>query len=263
MNGKILPFLSVLFLIAIVGVMSWRDMNPKANSSKKSEELSSFFYHADVGITPAMIPDDRNPITTVLGTFKYASDGKTEWIPQGMSPVTFAQRQVNLLLRFDGLPKNPDETLEKMQSLVKDWEHQGNTLTSIFLDYRPKAPDFISYAKFLDAAHDSFKLTNSLCIVSDVSWLDPLYKNQLEQLHKNVSVFLFDLPHPKIKPEVFSRLETFGYAYFLQFPTGILPVDIDMRDYKKLKPLSGIVLTLDPHKQWPRKEEEIGIFPKL
>jgi len=262
MNDKILPFLSVLFLIAVVGVMSWRDMNPKINEGK-SEELSSFFYHADTGITPAMIPDDRNPITIVLGTFKYASDEKIEWIPQGMSPATFAQRQVNLLLRFDGLPKNPDETLEKMQSLVKDWERQGNTLTTIFLDYRPKTPDFISYAKFLDAAHNSFKLTNSLGIVADVLWLDLLYKNQLEQLYKNVSMFLFELSHPKIAPEIFLRLETFGYAYFLQFPAGILPVDIDMRDYKKLKSLSGIVLTLDIHKPWSRKEERIGIFPKL
>ena len=262
MNGKIFPFLSVLFLIAVVGIMSWRDMHPKVDEGKP-EELSSFFYHVDTNITPDMIPNDNNPVTIVLGTFKYASDGKTEWISQGMSPAIFAQRQVNLLLRFDGLPKNPEKTLKKIQSLIKDWEQQGNTLTTIFLDYRPKSPDFTSYTEFLNAAYDRFRLSHSFGVVADVSWLEPSYKNQLKQLHKNVSVFLVDLPNPKIAPEIFSRLETFGYAYFLRFPAGILPADIDMREYKKLKPLSGIVLTLDPHNPWSRKKERIGIFPKL
>ncbi|MFH1158556.1 MAG: hypothetical protein V1721_06700 [Pseudomonadota bacterium] len=262
MKGKILPFLSILFLIAVVGVMSWRDMHPEAGGGKP-EKLSSFTYHADTGVTPAMIPDDNNPVTIALGTFRHAPDGKTEWIPQGMPPAILAQRQVNLLFRFDGLPKNPAETLEKMQFLVKDWERQGNTAATLFLDYRPKTPDFRSYAEFLDAAHDRFRLTNSLGIVTDISWTDIQERDPFEQLHKNIVLFQIDLPQPKIAPELFLKLKRLRYAFLIRFPAGVLPADLDMRDYKKLMTLSGIVLTLDPHNPWPQKEERIGIFPKL
>ena len=261
MKDKIFPLLSVLFLIAVIGVMSWRDMNPEANSSKP-EELSSFVYYADTGITPAMVPDDDNPITIALGTFRYTPDGKTEWISQSMPPAIFAQRQVNLLLRFDDLPKNPQETLEKIQSLRTAWEQQGNTVATIFLDYRPETPDFKSYAAFLDAVYDHFKLTNGLGIVADISWLDAPHRDLIQPLQKNILLFQVDLPHPNIPPEIFSELEAFGHAFLIRFPADIRPADFDMRNYEKLYSLVGIVLTLDLRKPWLRKKERIGILPQ-
>ena len=262
MKDKIFPLLSVLFLIAVIGVMSWRDMNPEVHSSKP-EELSSFVYYADTGITLDMVPDDNNPITIALGTFKNTPDEKTEWISQSMPPAIFAQRQVNLLLRFDDLPKNMKETLEKIQSLKEAWERKGNTIATIFLDYRPETPDFKSYAEFLDAVYDHFRLTNGLGVVADVSWLDAPHRDIIQLLQKHILLFQINLPHPNIPPEIFSELEAFGHAFLIRFPADIRPVDLDMRNYKKLYLLAGIVLTLDSRKPWLQKKERIGILPKL
>ena len=49
----------------------------------------------------------------------------------------------------------------------------------------------------------------------------------------------------------------------LQFPQGTRPGDLDMTRLKKLVLLTGGILTLDPHKPIPPKEEKIGLFPKL
>ncbi len=262
MNNKTFNILSVLCLIAVIGVMSWRDMHPKGGSASTVPMLS-LTYFADSAIASAQIPDDNIPVTIDQGEFKYTPDGKTLWAHQGMSPVTLAQRQINLLLHFDGLPQDPAETLEKIQTLTDDWKHQGTGISLLVVYYHPQKPNLKAYTALIRALHNRFKESFNIIAMGDTSWLEDPLKTGLEPLREYSPWFTIALPHPAISPELLSKLKKFPYSFTLQFPAGVLPADIDMATLKKIGLLEGGILTLDPSKPLPKKEEKIGLFPKF
>ena len=263
MNNKILNSLSILGLIVVVGVMSWRDMNPKIDTDTSSA-LGMITYYAGTGITPAMIPNDNSwPITVGLGEFSTTPDGKTVWTPQGMPPTTIAQRQINLQFHFNSLPRDPAETVKKLKAIAEDWKHKGDTINVLVLDYTPEKPDLKAYSALLKAAHDTFIKSYVIYAGVNILWAEGPQKEALKDLQDNSPQFLIHLPQAHISPELFSRLEAFKYNSILQFPAGTLPGDIDALSLKKLGSLTGVTLALDPHKPLPKKEEKIGLFPKL
>ena len=262
MNSKVLNALSILCLIIVVGVMSWRDMHPKM-AAEASSSFGMLTYYAGADITPAMVPDDSKPVTVGLGEFSYTPDGKTVWTPQGMPPATFAQRQVNMQFHFKNLPHSPVETIQIIKGVAESWVRKGNTISVLVLDYSAdKNPDFKAYADLLKAAHAAFSnihLGFTIYAGVNILW----QKDALKDLQDYSPQFLIHLPEARISPELLSRLEAFKYNVVLQFPAGVLPGDIDAAALKKLTSLTGVALTLDPHKPLPKKEEKIGLFPKL
>lgn len=272
MNNKAVNILSILCLIAVVGIMSWRDMHPKSEDDAATL-LGILAYYAGDGVTPAMVPDEGNtrlPITVGLGDFSYAPDGKAIWTPHGMPPTTIAQRQVNLQFHFGGLPRDPAETISKIKAVTDEWVHKGDTVNTLILDYNPEKADLKAYATLLKAAYDTFSKPDATysnrCVVNagiNVLWAEGPQKDTLKDLQDYSPQFLIHLPQAQISPELLSRLEAFKYNFILQFPAGVQLKDIDRATLKKLGSLTGITLTLDPHKPLPVKEEKIGLFPKL
>jgi hypothetical protein len=270
MNSKTLNTFSILCLIAIVGVMSWRDMHPKADVNAVSA-LDMITYFAGPDITPAMIPNDNSrPVTISLGDFSYAPDDSPLWTPHGMPPTTFAQRQVNLQFNFKSLPQNPAKTIEKINTIAESWMSKGDTVNVLILDYRARKPDLKAYAALLKAAHDEFsrpteKFGSRYTIYAgiDLLWAEGQQKDALKDFQDYAPQFLIHLPQTHISPELLSKLQAFKYNVILQFPAGTRVEDIDVATLKKIASLSSVTLTLDAHKPLPKKEEKIGLFPKL
>ncbi len=266
MNNKVINALSILCLIVVIGIMSWRDMNPKSNIDEAyRSEMAT--YYAGANITPEMIPDDSMPITIAVGEFSYTPDGKTVWKPQGMPATTFAQRQINLQFHFNGLPHNPAETIEKIKAVAEDWKHKGDDPAILILDYSAEKPDLKSYAALLKTTHDDFKKNHidpyTIYSVINIQWLEGSKKEAIEELQDDSTVFLVQLPQAHISEDVFSKLDSIKHNLALQFPSGTQLGDLDMPRIKKISSLIGVTLTLDPHKPIPKKEEKIGLFPKL
>ena len=262
MDNKILNTLSILGLITVVSVMSWRDMHPKIDDGSSS--LGTITYYAGTGITPAMIPDDHNwPITMGLGEFSTTPDGKAVWAPNGQQPATIAQRQVNLQFHFKSMPHDTAETVKIIKTVADDWKRKGDIINILLLDYSAEKPDLKAYAALLKAAHDAFLKSYVICAGVNILWADGPQKDALKDLQDDSPQFLIHLPQAHISPEFLSRLEAFKYNFILQFPAGTLPGDIDVTPIKKLGFLTSLTLTLDPHKPLPKKEEKIGLFPKL
>lgn len=262
MNDRTLTILSVLCLIAIVGIMSWRDMHPVARD-RGPAPLTGYAYDAGPDITAAMVPDDNSPVIIAQGEFKYSPDGKTTFTPEGMLPTTFAQRPVSLLLRLDGLPQNPVETLEKIAELEKAWKNQGTDLATVFLEHHEGNPDFKTYTDFLNALRTRFKDSFHPAVVIHAAWLDEPQRSSLQRMQEYTPHFLIDVPQLPPPPEFLSKLHKTGYAFILRFPAGALPADVDASALNKARFLSGYCFRLDAHKPWPIKEEKVGLFPKF
>jgi len=262
MSDRRFIFLSVLLLAAVVGVMSWRGMHPQPGVARQADIVSG--YYADVDATAALVPDDGLPVTIAQGTFIYAADKKTGFTFQGMPPALFAQRQVNVLLRFKGMPENPAGTFAKMDSLLEGWKRQGINVSIILLDYRPKTPDFRSYSKFIKAAKKHFSADPHLFVpVADAAWLDQQQKGELRLLREDAPFFLFDAGRPGTSPELLLALESFGYNFQLLLPATGLPAGIGESALRKNSFFGGSLLTLDPRKPFVKREEKIGLFPRL
>ena len=263
MNNKILNILSGVALIAIIGVMSWRDMHPKIDTTA-APRLGVLSYYAGDGVTLDMIPDNGWPITVGVGSLSYAPDDKLLWTPHGMPPVTIAQRQINLQFYFGkNLPKNPDETIEKIKSIADEWTHKGNGVSIIVLDYSPAEPDLKAYVALAKAARNAFKEKYIAFAGINALWPEGPQKASLEDLQKESPRFLIHLPQASIVPQFLAQLAALRYNFILQYPEGTRLEDIDANSLKTLPRLTGVTLGLDPHKPLPKKEEKIGLFPKL
>jgi len=262
MNDRILTLSSILLLALIVGVMSWNDMHPQIKNAAQGTDIITGYY-ADKEATADIIPDDDLPLTIAQGEFGYAN-GKTGFIRQGMPPVTIAQRQVNLLLGFEGMPKNPAETLAKTKALIKSWENQGTSIAIIFLDYRPKNPDFKAYSGFIKALKKYFSATPHVLVpVADISWLDDRQKAGRQLLQEDAPIFLVDINKPQLPAELIRKLANLGYGFQLILPAGTPPAGIDGKALQKTGLFGGASLTLTPHQPFLKKEPAIGIFPRL
>ena len=265
MNNKIINVVSILCVAVVVGVMSWRDMHRDV-SSNPSPGLGVTAYYAGPDITPSMVPDDSLSITASLGEFSYTPAGKTVWTPHGMGPTTFAQRQLNPEFHFKTLPRNPAETINKIEAAAEEWVRKGDTINAVVIDYSPEKADLKSYAALIKAAHNELKKAKGEYVVFasiNPQWTGDAWQSALKDLQDDSPQFLIHVPQANISPELFAKLEAMKHNFILQFPQGALPKDIDMASLKKLRSLVGITLTLDPHNPPPKKEEKIGLFPKL
>jgi hypothetical protein len=258
MSDKTITLLSALFLALIIGVMSWNDMHPQSKSAAKETDIIAGYYAGEEA-TAGIIPNDDQPLTIAQGQFDY-SRGKTVFVHRGMPPVTIAQRQVNLLLGFSDLPKNPAATLEEIKALLQSWENQGTEVDVIFLDYRPKKPDFKAYSGFFRAFNKYFQAAPHVVIpVADSTWLDDGRKAGRQMLQDEAPQFLFRMD----TPELLRNLTSFKYGFQIILPAGSPPGSPEARALEENDHFAGGLLTLSPHMPIPKKEPAIGIFPKF
>ncbi len=261
MTGRTLNILYALCLVVIVGVMSWRDMNPKISAGAPNT-VGLFAYHVGQGVTPAMIPSDSLPLTIEQGEFSSAPDGAPVWAQQGMTPVTIAQRTVSLVLHLRVIPKAPEETLRQIDGIVKSWESQGTEITALILEYTPPDHDFLPYIAFLQAARQMFRQHCNIMAATDAAALPALKNTDLGQMG-NPPLFIISLPAPQVPAALLGQLKDLSFNLVLRFPAGVFPADVSMNDFKGIKSLAGLSYTLDANKPWPKKERGIGLFPKF
>lgn len=249
--------LFALALALVLGMMSWRTMHPEQTSAMHG--LASYYINDDL---PAeAIPGDGRPLTIAQGEFRYAQDGTVRFTHQGMPPTLFAQRQVNLLLKFAAMPKNPATTFAALDALMQEWDRQGTAVSALFLDYRPAKPDFKAFAAFIRALKKHF-LQNPHILIPVVSpdWAEmPDHKLLLDDIPA-VLVDLRQFPPTQVQSD---RLSRFEYNFQLMLPATALPDDEIMDILPKPKTFGGYFLTLGPHHTRVRKEQAIGLFPKL
>lgn len=114
---------SLLLLVLVIGVMSWRDMHP---APKAVTGPVQYPYLAATDVPASAVPDDRMPVTIEQGRF---AGGVLK--PAGMAPTLFAQRQLSLLYGIDST--HPRETLDALGKAVEAWKGKGNTVIAVFL----------------------------------------------------------------------------------------------------------------------------------
>jgi hypothetical protein len=257
MNDKIITLSSILILALIIGVMSWHDMHPQLKTAAEADIVAG--YYADKEATAGIIPDDDLPLTIAQGKLDDAN-GKTGFMP----PMTIAQRQVNLLLSFEDIPKNPAVTFSKAKALIASWENQGSNIAIIFLDYRPKNPDFRAYSGFIKAFKKYLAATPHVLLpVIDLSWLDDQHKAGRQLLQQEAPLFLVDLDKTQLSAALIQKLANLKYGFQLVLPAGTLPAAIDGKALQKTGLFGGALLTLSPQQPILKKEPGIGVFPKL
>ncbi len=264
MSDRTVNILTALCLVIAVGVMSWRSMHPSSSAAHGTMT----FYYAGNGITPDKIPADQNSVTVGVGSFSYPEDGKMVWTPQGMPPVTIAQRQINLQFRFDGLPHDPAATIKQVEAVIAEWQHKGDIINILIFDYSPAQPDLKTYAALINATNAYFTREYKA---------DPYMIYPTANLHRaeqsqdaiarsfaaSKTPFVISVPEAKISQKLFKQLSDFKFLFILQFPKGVASADIDLPHLLKLKKLYGIALTLDPDKPLPQDKDAVGLFPKL
>jgi hypothetical protein len=134
----------------------------------------------------------------------------------------------------------------------------------IFVDYRPKNPDFKAYSAFLKALRQSFSANPRLLVaVADAFWLEEKHKAGLRLVAEGAAFFLIELPKPELSPEILKKLSGFAHPFRLRLPAGMEFSNGDKLALKKIRTFSGVALTLDPKAPLPQKEKKIGVFPKL
>jgi hypothetical protein len=263
--NKILNRFSILCLIAVIAVMSWRDMNPGPKTDD-TQALNIRSYYAGPDITPDMIPHDNRPVTIDVGVFSYAKKGELVWAPHGMPPGTFAQRQVYLRFNFKGMPQHPEKTLEKIQAVAKAWRQKGNSVSAFVLNYAPEKADFGRYSALIQAAYNKFTNVNSsrgsktlIFAGINTGW----GAEALKGFQYYTADFLIELPQGAVPAEMLTRLAALERNFSLQYPSGMLPDKADVEKLKKIDFMKGVVLTLDSRKPLPKNENKVGLFPKL
>lgn len=268
MNDRLLTILSVIVFIGVVGAMSWHDMHPSQLVAPKNMAPVISSYYAGEKIAFKDIPDDNLSVVVLAGRFSYAADGKMTFTPKGMPPASFAQRQVHILLQFDGMPKDPAKTIDQIQSVAKDWNNAGNDVNAIFMDYRPKNPDFKAYAALINGFKNDYnanpykRINYNLAPLVNLSWLNDSMKPGLKSIEEKSAFFLIDLRPQDVTPETAKKLENAGYRYDLRLTAGALPSDI-ASGKEVLSSIGRYMVTLTPGVVIPKKEEKIGIFPKF
>ncbi len=264
MSDRVFNILAALCLVAVIGVMSWRSMHPAPFAAQGTLT----FYYAGNGITPDKIPADQNPITVGVGSFSYPENGKTVWTPQGMPPVTIAQRQINLQFRFDGLPNDPAATIKQIEAVITDWQHRGDIVNLLIFDYSPAKPDIKAYTALINAANAHFTREYKASPYAIYPTANPHWTRQtraaiIDGALRGMTPFVIPVPEAKISQKLFKQLSGFMFRFILQFPKGVSDADIDLPRLLKLENLYGITLTLDPQKPLPQNKDTVGLFPKL
>lgn len=263
MSSKALNILMIIGLMVAIGLMSWRDMHA-GGSAGASAGPSIFGYYTGKDLTPAMIPDDRIPLVISQGIFSYTPAGKMTWERDGMEPALFPQRDVRLLFHFKNLPSRPEETIKKIDSIIKEWERMGTTPSLLILDYTPEKPDLKSYTTLLEALAAHFANASQQAAVGTIrpDWLETA-PDILNTLHAYQAYFIIPVPENKIPEALVPALKTTHYNIVLQYP-GSRKEDLPPSTaYKEIPSVPNVMMTLTPGSLPPKKRSKVGLFPKF
>jgi len=264
MKNKILTIFAVLFLIGSIIFVNWKSFHHEARvdvSTVKSINIVSGYF-LGFGEKPDIIPDDQRPVTIAVGEFKKINKDKVKFVKRKLGYVTLAQRQINILFIIDILPDNFIPIIDQIKESLKMWQLQGNEISAVFLDYRPKKPEFKKYLEFTRAFRKHIPNIHILPVLS-LSWLNNKKYSDYLLLKDKASFFLVAMDKEENTTENIKKLDTVGYGYRLRLPKGYLSSDVDAKTIVNSKGFGGAMANIDSKRIIKEKKIIIGIMPKF
>ncbi len=259
-----LAVITIAAFIAIVWFMSYGDLNSDHTTTQQARtRIITSEYYIDTSARPEIVPDDSRPITIFTGKIYKARSGKHVFKHQGIQPTTFAQRQVNLMFRITDIPTNYKPIIKLIEKQKDLWTRQGNDIIALFVDYRPKNPNFATYEKFLTTLRGTPKTGEYHVIPSvDMSWISNKSKADYIKLKDPASAFLV-LGKYKSFAQQAKKLKNIGYAFRIKLPANYEPNTKAERLLLDNKYFGSAMKTLNEDSVLPEEKSVIKLWPSL
>ncbi len=259
-----LAVITIATFIAIIGFMSYSDLNPNNEVIRRVKaHIITSEYYIDASARPEVVPDDSRPITIFTGKIYKARSGKHVFKHQGIQPTTFAQRQVNLMFRITDMPQNYKPIIKLIEKQMDLWRRQGNDIIALFIDYRPKNPDFVTYEKFLTTLRGTPKTGEYHVAPSvDMSWISNKSKVGYLKLKDPASAFLVFGKYKGFVQQA-KKLKNIGYAFRIKLPANY---EINAKAERLLldnKDFGSAMKTLNEDSVLPEEKSVIKLWPSL
>lgn len=262
MTDRVLNLLYLLFFVVAVLFLSWRDL--RGNSYTPP---AAFPYYAPVNASRQNVPDDNLSVTIAQGSFNYEApaikDGKALFTAAGLKPVSFPQREVNLQFRFEALPRTAEETadtLDKINTAIDSWNHQGNNVSGIYIEYTPEKPDLKAYQALAAAVKGKFRTEYVIGKSVVPSWLEHMSADEIQTFYGDGLTLLIVQPEHWNTPETIRILQKIRGGALFELPPGVFVDDVVPKISQQLS-LMTFMVTLDPQRPVPRQGHKVGLFP--
>jgi len=186
--------LLVLAFVVTVTLMTWYDLTPHAEEDAQIIPTSRAYLVGE-GTPLSRVPNDDQGVVLWLGRFDITQE-KTTFAPaQGMSPITFAQRQVDLAITLSTIPDRLSDVFETVKTQSDAWDSAGNVISDIYIFYDTDTPNWKKLNAFTSGLKNYLKSENKINLVVKPTWFKDNKKNLMEVLdiQKTVSYLIFDM----------------------------------------------------------------------
>lgn len=181
----------VLFISAIVGYKTWKDMQP--HEVVKRDFTFTSYIIADRQDELSNFPKGVDSVIAWAGDVKLDGDaGDVAESP--LTPVNLPQMETIVLLRIDSLPHAYASLFTKVNNEVIRWRSAGNLINDVYFDYASDDVDLEKLGLFSDAlhAHAKNEYYTVIQLRRKVVEADPDFRNKMANMLKSVEFFVYD-----------------------------------------------------------------------
>lgn len=182
----------VLALVAAIGFMTWQDMQKIADKNIARLKMAQYVRASD---DPQKVPANRLPLYIEAGAVTTnAETGSAEFTPSAIAPQTVAQREINLVIKIDHVPKTLTGAAEHITTLAADWKSHNNILNELVMDWQVENPPIDKMAIFANMMSESMKRSYWFGMILKRSWFDadPALAAELGRT-RVVTSYIFDI----------------------------------------------------------------------
>lgn len=248
MNNKFLGYFFLIFVVTLVGWMSWQDMHPPKKEDSALPKILPFAYYVDETLPPQFVPDGNFPL--ILSNPEMETSGinmRKVFVQRAISPVYKAP--------FD---------FGKIKTSVQKWKKDGALVNVIVLqDTWNNAPsdDVLPLIQKLRNPHERLELT----VFTKINLEDINEESiaRLKTLSNEIAGVIVTFEKDEKTETVLQKVKSMGMPYQLLLPSGITTENVDDGFFFEDSNLRGYILTADETTQSTLKKYDVQISPQF
>lgn len=248
MNNKFLGYFSLVFVVALIGWMSWRDMHPATTEASALPKILPFAYYIDETLPPQFVPDGKLPL--ILSNPEMETSGinmREIFVQRTISPVYKAP--------FD---------FEKIKASVQKWKKEGALVNVVVLeDTWNKAPsdDALSIIQKLRDPRERLELTVFTKI--NLENINEESVARLKPLSNEIAGVIVAFEKDEKAETVLQKVKSMQMPYQLLLPAGITTENIDADFAFEDNNLRGHIVTADETTKTTLKRYDVQLLPQF
>lgn len=185
--------LIVLTVIAVVGFMTWQDM--QAITDKNIARLKMMQYVA-ASEDPQAVPDNKMPLIIEAGSFSTQTDTQeATFTPSAIPAQNVAQREISLIFQLDNVPEALGTTTDRLVQVAEQWKRHNNIMNEIIFDWQIDNPPLDKLPVFANMLSASIKRDLWIGMILQRKWFKDAPESALEMVRKTRAVqsYIFDI----------------------------------------------------------------------